>query len=322
MSKLVDWLLEGDAWVKYRTRLDILHQSMLDADVIQAHQEVVSHPAISQLVSELAGWPGSVISSHKSAGHPLHKLTFLADIGLKQADPGVAQIIERILEHQADTGPFQVLMNIPQHFGGTGKDVWAWALCDAPLVLYALIQFGLGEDARVQAAVSHLMSLVRENGFPCSVSPELGKFRGPGRKDDACPFATLVMLKVAALQSQWIDSDASRYGAEAILNQWQNRQTSHPYMFFMGTDFCKLKAPLVWFDIVHVVDVLTRFPWLKADPRLKEMVDIITQKGRFAGSLYTRIHLDAWKDWEFGQKKEPSRWLTMLVLRAIQHMEE
>ncbi|NTW90442.1 MAG: hypothetical protein HGA35_00625 [Erysipelotrichaceae bacterium] len=47
----------------------------------------------------------------------------------------------------------------------------------------------------MQKAVTALMELVRENGWPCAVSKELGKFRGPGRKEDPCPFANLAMLK-------------------------------------------------------------------------------------------------------------------------------
>jgi hypothetical protein len=33
-------------------------------------------------------------------------------------------------------------------------------------------------------------------------------------------------------------------------------------MFAMGSDFAKLRAPLVWYDILHVTETLTRFPWL------------------------------------------------------------
>ena len=29
----------------------------------------------------------------------------------------------------------------------------------------------------------------------------------------------------------------------------------------------------------------------------------------------------AWKDWEFGQKKEPSRWLTLHAWQIIQRIE-
>ena len=38
------------------------------------------------------------------------------------------------------------------------------------------------------------------------------------------------------------------------------------YLFGMGTDFRKLKAPLVWLDILHVLDVLSRFKVVHNDP--------------------------------------------------------
>jgi hypothetical protein len=57
-------------------------------------------------------------------------------------------------------------------------------LCDAPVIIYALAKFGLKENQQVQKAVRYLAGLVRENGWPCAVSKELGKFRGPGRKGD------------------------------------------------------------------------------------------------------------------------------------------
>ncbi len=278
-------------------------------------------PPIRNLLVDLSGWPGTVISSHKSAGQPFHKLTFIADLGLKANDPGMDKIIERILSHQSAEGPFQLSMNIPAHFGGTGQDQWAWALCDAPLIVYALAKFGLGNEPKVEAAFSHLAGLVRNNGWPCTVSKELGKFRGPGRKDDPCPFATLAMLKAFSVMNEYGNAPACHTGAETILALWSRSTTEHPYMFYMGTDFRKLKVPFVWYDLMHILDVLSRFPWLKRDPRLLEMLSAMKSKmdqhGRFSPeSVWT-----AWKDWEFGQKKEPSRWLTLLAWRIIQRAD-
>jgi len=320
MDKIIEWLLEGPPWVIYRTRLELLGEAEDSPDVAQAREAMLAHPQVQGLVAELAEWPGSLLSSHKSAGHLLHKLIFVADLGLKQGDQGIDIVIDRILKHQANTGPFQVLMNIPPHFGGSGEDVWAWALCDAPLILYALVKFGLGDDPRVQMALEHLLSLVTEHGWPCGVSPELGRFRGPGRKDDPCPYANLVMLKTLALRADWQSLPASQTGAETLLRLWEGRLMLHPYQFYMGTDFCKLKAPLVWYDVLHVADVLTRFPWLCSDPRLITLVDVMREKageeGRFTpGSIWT-----AWKDWDFGQKKEPSHWLTLLAHRIFRRM--
>ncbi len=119
-----------------------------------------------------------------------------------------------ILENHSAEGPFQLTVNIPTHFGGTGQDQGAWALCDAPLLVYALAKFGLKDEPAVHAAVDHLVGLIRDNGWPCAVSKELGKFRGPGRKEDPCPFANLAMLKALSEIEELRDSPASHVGAE------------------------------------------------------------------------------------------------------------
>ena len=186
---------------------------------------------------------------------------------------------------------------------------------------YALVKFGLGEDARVQKALGALIGLIRENGWPCAVSKELGKFRGPGRKDDPCPFANLAMLKLLGQVPAYRDSQAARIGAETLLTLWEKSQEQHPYIFYMGTDFRKLKVPLVWYDLVHVLDVLSQFPWLKGDPRLGEMVDLLKSKADDEGRFTLESVWSAWKNWEFGQKKIPARWLTFQAWRIIQRVE-
>jgi len=321
MDETVQWLLKGPPWASYRTRVDLLEQPESDAEVRAARRAMIGHPQVQALLEELGGWPGTVISSHKSAGQPFHKLTFLADLGLRVGDAGVAQIAARVTDHASPEGPFRLPMNIPTAYGGTGQDQWAWALCDAPLSLYAVIKFGLGADARVQAALRHLTDLVRENGWPCAVSPELGKFRGPGRKDDPCPFANLAMLKALSQHEGWRDGAAAAVGAETLLSLWEHSKDRHPYMFFMGTDFRKLKAPFVWYDILHVADVLSQFPALRGDPRLRSMVEVIQAKADAQGRWAPESVWKAWQGWDFGQKKLPSPWLTFLVLRIQKRME-
>jgi hypothetical protein len=317
----IDWLLKGEPWVEYRARLDLLGQSEDDPQVRLARQSMLTTPQVQNLVAELSGWPGIVISSHKSAGQPFHKLTFLADLGLKTDDPGMDMIIQRILAHQSIEGPFQMSANIPVHFGGTGADQWAWALCDAPLIVYALAEFGLQDDPAVKSAISHLAGLVRENGWPCAVSKELGKFRGPGRKEDPCPFANLAMLKALSVMEEWRNSPECHTGAETLLSLWSESLTQHPYIFYMGTDFRKLKVPFVWYDLMHVLDILSRFEWLKEDPRLLNMLGVLRSQSDEQGLFTLRSIWTAWKDWEFGQKKVPSRWLTLMAWRILGRFE-
>ncbi|HNS51846.1 MAG TPA: hypothetical protein PKO09_11770 [Anaerolineae bacterium] len=317
----IDWLLEGGSWIEYRTRRDLLGQPEQEPPVRSARQSMLADAQVQRLLAELSGWPGTVISSHKSAGQPFHKLTFIADLGLVAGDPGMDAIIARILEHQSAEGPFQLPTNIPTHYGGTGQDQWAWALCDAPLIVYALVKFGLEGVPAVKAAVEHLVGLLRDNGWPCAVSKELGKFRGPGRKDDPCPYTNLAMLKALSAMEELRDSHACHVGAETLLTLWSESTTRHPYMFYMGTDFRKLKVPLVWYDLMHLLDVLSCFSWLRSDDRLLDMLAVLKGRADERGRFTPESTWTAWKDWEFGQKKGPSRWLTLLAWRVIRRVE-
>ena len=313
----LNWLLEAPAWMHYRIHLDLCDESPDNPQVITARQALLADPQVQELIAGLQTWPGEVLNSHKSAKQPFHRLNFLADIGLHADDPGMDAIIAQILAHQSEQGPFQLVTNVHPRYGGTGKDTWGWALCDAPLLVYALIKFGLAEDARVQTALQYLTNLVRANGWPCAVSPELGIWRGPGRKEDPCPYANLVMLKALGQTQNMRSTDAARSGVEAQLDLWEKRRNEHPYIFYMGTDFCKLKAPLVWYDLLHVLDTLTLFPDFHRDPRLQDMLGVLTNKANPEGKFTAESVWMYWKQWEFGQKKEPSRWITFLAQRII-----
>jgi hypothetical protein len=321
MNALIDWLLAGEPWIVYRTRRDLLEEAEEDPRVQAARAGMLVDEKVQTVLAELSDWPGEVIASHKSAGQPFHKLAFIADLGLTLHDPGIASIAASVMEHRSEEGPFQLPMKVSANYGGTGEKTWAWALCDAPTLVYALVKFGLRDDSNVKAAIDHLHGLVRGNGWPCAVSKELGNWRGPGSKGDPCPYANLIMLKTLAQVESLRDSEACRTGAETLLTLWAESMTQHPYIFYMGTDFRKLKVPFIWYDLMHVLDVLSQFSWLKHDPRLQEMAVVLRQKMDPQGCFTPESVWMAWKAWEFGQKKIPSRWLTLSAWRIFKRLE-
>jgi len=316
----MDWLLSGEPWIEYRARLDLLGQAEDDAGVRAARRAMLADARVRALVAGLAGWPGEVLASHKSASQPFHRLAFLADLGLRKGDPGIDAVAAAVMAHPSEEGPFALTMNVSAGHGGTGVDTWSWALCDAPVLLYALVRFGYGDEPSVRAAIAHVAGLVCDNGWPCATSAAL-KFRGPGRKDDPCPYATLVMLKLLSELEDCRDGPACRAGAEALLGLWERSLDRHPYIFYMGNDFRKLKLPFVWYDIVHVLEVLTRFPWLRKDARLLDMAAVLRAKADQDDSFTPESVWTWWKDWEFGQKKVPSRWLTLAARRILGRLE-
>jgi hypothetical protein len=323
LSALIQWLLESDEpWTRYRTLVDLLDRPEDDPEVQTARAAMLAHPQVQGLITEAATWPGYPLKRHNDAGHPIYKLSTLADLGVRAHDPGIARGIEAVLAHQSPEGAFQTVVNIPQAFGGSGEDVWTWILCDAPTLLYALLVMGLGDDERVKRAVEHLVSLVDDNGWRCVAAPELGKFKGPGRRSDPCPIVNVYALKALAQVPELIESPATRAGAETLLRHWAGQTKRKPFLFGIGTDFGKLKYPFVWYDILHVADVLSRFPFVHGDPRFREMVEAITAQADEGGRYTASSMYRAWKGWSFADKKHPSPWLTFLVLRIIRRLQD
>ncbi|MCG3218462.1 MAG: hypothetical protein KAR35_05625 [Candidatus Heimdallarchaeota archaeon] len=318
-KEVKEWLLEGPSWIKYRTMIDLLDYEESHPEVVQARKEMNKDKQIMELLEELKEWPGKVLTNHKDATLLLHKLNFLIDLGLEE-ETVIQEIKEKMLAHQSEEGAFEVMMNIKKVYGGTGEDQWGWMLCDAAVTLDILVKLGEEKNSQVKRAAAFLAGLTRENGWGCSVSKELGKFRGPGRKADPCPYSNFMMVKALAGMKEWQETKELKRGIETVLQLWDERTTRKPYMFGMGTDFKKLKAPSFWYDILHLAEVLTSIPGAKEDPRVKQMVQIIKEKKDEEGRFMAESSWRAWK-WEFGQKKEPSRWITLKAYRIIKRMK-
>lgn len=327
--ELLAWLLDSDEpWTRYRTLVDLLDRSEDDLDVQAARTEMLDHHLVQGLIAETATWGDRALMRHSDASHPIYKFSTLADFGLRAGDAlpasggGMDAGIEAVLAHQSPEGAFQTVVNIPKRFGGTGEDAWSWIVCDAPTLLYSLLAFGLGNEPRVQRSVEHLVSLVQENGWRCVASPDLGTFRGPGRKTDPCPIVNVYALKALAQVCELGDSPATRAGAGMLLGHWECQQERKPYLFGIGTDYRKLKYPFVWYNILHVVDVLCQFPFVLHDSRFHQMIDAITQQAGPDGRYTATSMYRDWKDWSFADKKHPSPWLTFLVYRVLKRISQ
>ncbi len=272
---------------------------------------------VRRLVERAGAWPGPPLKRHNDASHPLYAISTLADFGLTRDDPGVADLAEAVLAHFDGEG-FETLLWLPRFLTKAAEDAerWTWMLCDAPTLLYALLAFGYGHDERVATAVGALAARVQPNGWRCGAASSMPKSGGPGRVGDTCPMATVYALKALSLTSLREDAAVVGPGVEALLDHWEHQRDDKLRMFGIGTEFRKLRYPFVWYDILHVADVLSRYPAATADARFGEMVEAITatvdEQGRYtAGAMYR-----AWKGWSFADKKQPSPWLTFLVARV------
>ena len=315
MENLYEWIHGGPDWIRHVVFSELMNIPTDDPIRIDAAQKMREDENIRGLLSDIQEIETAVLKRHNDASHILHKLAFLSELGFSKEDPEIKGIISKILDHQSEDGPFQILSNYPTHFGGSGLDEWYWALCDAPTLTYALVRFGLQEDERVRVSIDHMVNLVVQNGWPCAAASALGKFKGPGKRTDPCPYANLTMLKLLSALPGSKYQDKINIGIATLLSLWQNSHEQRPFLFWMGTDFRKLKVPFVWYDILHVAEVLSRFPQCHKDRRFLEMIQEILSKAGNEGKFMSESIWTKWEGWEFCQKKEPSRWLTSCVLR-------
>ncbi len=319
MTADIKWLLEKNDWIAYRTRLDLLEEKIADNIDIELRKNILSDESFKSLLTDLSDWPGHVLKRHNDSSLLIHKLAFLADVGIKHTDNPLPSIINKIRSVSQD-GVYPVLGNLPTMFGGSGEDELFWMLCDAPIILYSLAKMGLFSDAEIIHGSRYLSSLQDENGWRCKASSRLGGISGPGKKGDPCPYANLLMLKLISQLDTDEFNDVSAKGIDAILNLWEDQGKRKEKMFGIGTDFRKPKAPLIWFDIMHVLDTLSCYKKIHNDKRFVEMIDELTSLFDDNYKITARSMYRPWNNWEFSNKKEPSRWLTFLSYRILKRV--
>jgi len=314
-SKLYD---QSEDWLKYAIQINLLHSTKEEnAELLKS---ALQDEKIQRALQDVAAYHDTLVTSHKNPMLPIQRLLFLLDLGFDMDVPEIKTAIDKILSHRDENGVYQSMTNVPKHFGGTGEDTFSWCLCDAPSLLLAFLKAGVDYEERIKPGVDYLVSLCRQNAFPCAVSPELGRFRGPGRKDDCCPYATLIMADLLSYIPEYKNSETASASVQSLLNLWETSLSQHPYMFYMGTDFRKLKAPSCWYDIVSVAGVLSKYPFVHTDSRFLEMIDLIKRKQDENGfftpeSIYTKL-----AGWDFSQKKTASPYLTYLCIRIFERL--
>ncbi|MBI5489464.1 MAG: hypothetical protein HY905_19175 [Deltaproteobacteria bacterium] len=313
------WLLDtGPPWVKLGVLRDLLDAPQDDPAVLAAREALHGHPLVRECTDSLAGWPEPALRRHDDAKHPLQRLKLLVDLGVDRSLPGLPRLLGRILASAGADGQLRSLTLDPE----TQEPLRLAYPCDAPILLGAALALGDPADPRAEAALeAMLVRRERDGGWFCHA-----EWRGLEsewrRRPISCPIATLDSLWALARLPQ-ADPRRTSAGAEVLLRHidaYDRRQGAPLCGFQAGKRFRRRKFPFVWYDVLHVLDVLTSFPDVAGDARLRSLVDAAIgdapSGARFkAGSAWM-----AFKAYDFGQKREPSPTITFLLARAARRM--
>lgn len=268
---------------------------------------------VKETIEIVEQWPEPPLVRHNDVNHPIHKAHLLLEMGLDSTDKVLQDLANKIFEHQNEEGVFLSLLRVPESYGGAKEAHMDWLMCDLPLLIHFLLAVGYKGDERVQKGIRFLISKGEDNGWRCCGS--IRKFRGPGRKTDYCPIGSLWSLQVFSLLPEYHNEKFVENAIDSICSHWRNTKERKIYMFAMGTDFKKLKYPNHWYDIIHVVQVLSKFEYAKQKEAYNEMLAVILNKQKEDGSFIPESQFTGYKGWDFGQKKISSPTLTLTIAK-------
>lgn len=322
------YLIEsGESFSIYRTLTDLFNLPLDHPDVVKAHKNVLKDPLVNFLLDNLSDWEKDLTKAHNKADYLPNQLWLLLDWGIKpEDDKRMQEAIDKILSHQdEDTGQFLAYIEAYDQKTKTKYPMWSSALCDHNLIVSVLLLADLEKDKRVKLGLKRMNDLIKETtqgkGWKCEPWLYYNR-RGPGRVNDVCP-----MIVVDALRGYWVISqdkwpDGILETGLTLLNCWINRSEEKPYIFGHGKKFRLPRAPFFWYNIGTILDAVRHYPTLVKTQSFRELVAVSLLEFTLDGIFIPKSVYLYFKDYSFGQKKEPSPWMTFFLSRIYKNAFE
>jgi len=288
----LDWLLAGPAWLRYAVESQLLDEP---PDVKPVLQDKSIRNIVARLKSVNAGIPAikSGQVHYTETGKAYWDLFFLADIGLQVSDLGLADEAEEIFRFQSPDGSLTMPPNVRDDY-----------YCMSAILVASLARMGYCDDPRLVRYIQAVMrSQLSNGGWDCY---------GDSYGRDSCPMDDLNILMLLGQYDRYRESPALKGAIDLLLGHWEEK--THLYGFGVGKRFRALAYPAVKYGILRVLDVLALFPYAVASRSFQSMLDLV--HGKAVDGRYTPEAADAaFAAFDFGQTREPSRWLTFLIER-------
>jgi len=317
-----NWLLEEDnPSVRYFTLTDILDLPENEARVIAARQDIMKEGLVRDILElqrtpeYLKAYPRFYTYKYKGL---VWSLILLAELGAKQT-PEIAAQCEYILTNcqELSQGGFS------QHTaaktgGGRMTEVIP---CLTGNMVFALLRFGCFDDARLQKGIDWLTSYMRFNDgveLDPQVLPYARYEMCWGRH--TCHMGVVKALKAFGEIPPQLRSDAvndtTRKAAEFLLIHHIYKR-SHNLSRLSKPGWNKFGFPLMYqTDVLEILDIMTGLG-IK-DSRMDEAIELVLSKQDEQGrwKLENTFGSDRLLI-PFGQKGEPSKWLTLRAIRVL-----
>jgi hypothetical protein len=294
-KKVLDWLLEGPAWLTYAVELQLLDRR---PDVGPVLRDDAIGKIVQRLKDSSVGIPALRTGKvhYTETGKAYWDLFFLADIGFTVRDLGLEGEAEDVFRFQSPDGAFIIPPNVQDNY-----------FCMSAILLSSLAKMGYRDDPRLSRYIRLVLgSQCYDGGWHCYDD-------GSGRVEiESCPMDNLNILMLLGQYGPYLHSPVLRKAIDLLLAHWESRVQLHG--FGVGNRFRSLQYPAVKYGILRVLDVLSLFPYAVDSPAFRDMLDFVHRKavnGRYDVESADAVYVE----FDFGRLGEPSRWLTFLVGR-------
>jgi hypothetical protein len=297
------WLLELDnPSVRYFTLTDLLERSQFDAEVRQAKAAIMTSKPVQKILD--AQYPDGYWIKPGIGYSPKYRATvwqviFLADLGAMRTSQ-IEKACEHIFEHtQRPDGAFMA------NKGKAGA-----VICLNGNLLRSLLKLGYGGDSRVRRGLAWMAARVNgDEGFCCHYNGRLPCAWGAVKALSA--FAVLPEgERPAAIQ------EAIEHGADFLLSYDLVKADYPSGHGGLSPLWFRFGFPLTYVsNILETLLVLTRLGYGR-HPRLAGAIEFMLAKQDEGGRW--PLEYSPAKTWaKFGQKGQPSKWVTLNALRVL-----
>lgn len=310
----IPWLLEVDnPSVCYFALRDLLDRPQDDTEVVAAQKAIMTSRPVREILE--AQYPQGYWIKPGRGYSPKYRgtvwqLMFLADLGTS-----LNEAIEKACRCVLENGltPREGLFSATKAETGT-------IICLNGNLLQTLVRLGYGDDPTVQEVAQALAERIAREGFDCGANSPSRSQRDTWRP---CAWGAVKALKAFALIPSEKRSPAMKEaifkGVDLLLSRdltVADYPSAHgrisPLWFRFG-------FPLAYSsDILEAVSVLAQLGYA-GDQRLQGAIQLVLAKQDEGGRWPLEHTLD--RTWtKFGKKGQPSKWVTLRVLRMLRRL--
>ena len=303
-KKIIDWLLEGPAWIRFAVESQLLGSR---PDV----QSVLNDPVIQQIVHRLKdpqrGVPairgGNMTSDEYE--NPYWDLFFLADLGLNIREINLNKEIDNFLQTQSPKGAFITEFGMePGYF------------CKSAILLSSIARMGYQDNSHVERLVQLLVSNQRlDGGWYCNPNHDIGASL---QFEPSCPQDNLNILLLLGQYDKYRNNPRFNGAIDLLLKHWEMRDTGTQIVYFgVGRRYQSLRYPATRYGILRVLDAISLFPYSANKSNFQSMMDFVHQKA--VDGKYTIEVPSPYTDLE--PSGQPNRMLTFIINRIEKRLE-